>query len=199
MAPDYDWVSALDAALESNGSPPDRYFQLATLDAAGHPRVRTLVFRGFADDGESLLAITDCRSAKIADLANHTVSEVCWYFRESREQFRLSVSTQFETVAGLQKSLCERVWRALSDSARAQFYGAAPGVPIDEELASSKGTPQLISQSEGEKGVDDGLSDNFGVLVMSPKEVDHLVLADPQIRIRSTNVNGVWQAISLNP
>ena len=199
MAPDYDWVSALETALVNNGSPPDRYFQLATLDAAGHPRVRTLVFRGVADDGESLLAITDRRSAKIADLDNHTVSEVCWYFRESREQFRMSVRTQFETVAGPQKSLCERVWRALSDSARAQFYGAAPGVPIDEAPGSSQDRPQLVSQNEGEKGADNGPSDNFGVLVMTPNEVDHLVLTEPQIRIRSTNVNGVWQASRLNP
>ena len=49
------------------------YVQLASVDESGLPRVRTVVFRGFAPDG-CLKIITDARSQKVQQ-SKHV--EVC--------------------------------------------------------------------------------------------------------------------------
>ena len=62
------------------------YVQLASVDESGLPRVRTVVFRGFAPDG-CLKIITDARSQKVQQ-SKHV--EVCWWFSQSSEQYRFA-------------------------------------------------------------------------------------------------------------
>ena len=62
------------------------YVQLATVDANNAPRCRTVVFRGFAPDGR-LKIITDQRSAKVQESRR---VEVCWWFSQSSEQYRVA-------------------------------------------------------------------------------------------------------------
>jgi pyridoxamine 5'-phosphate oxidase len=53
------WRSPLSRALHRDGSKPhSRYFQLATVQANGHPANRTVVFRGFLNDTNQLKIIT---------------------------------------------------------------------------------------------------------------------------------------------
>jgi pyridoxamine 5'-phosphate oxidase len=85
------WATQIDESLAKNNQPPvDRYVQLATVTEDGEPRVRTVVFRGWADaplpgDSPALSFITDSRSDK---MRQSDAAEVCWYLVEAREQFR---------------------------------------------------------------------------------------------------------------
>ena len=84
----------LKAALRKNRRDAHhRYFQMATVTAEGHPKNRTVVFRGFCADDTSLLVITDRRSEKIVELEQNAAVEVAWYFTRTREQFRISAVT----------------------------------------------------------------------------------------------------------
>ncbi|MBE9113947.1 pyridoxamine 5'-phosphate oxidase family protein, partial [Nodosilinea sp. LEGE 07298] len=119
------WRSPLARALHRNRSKPySRYFQLATVTAEGRPANRTVVFRGFLPDTNSLTVVTDQRSAKVTDIAAHSWAEACWYFTETREQFRLAGPIQVVGAAA-DSALTEarqKAWDSLSDNARQQFY-----------------------------------------------------------------------------
>ena len=85
------WRPSLDLALHRNRSRPEmRLVQLATVRPDGRPAIRTVVFRGFLDDPRKLAFATDSRSAKRAEIEANPRGEICWYFPETREQFRVS-------------------------------------------------------------------------------------------------------------
>ena len=50
--------------------------------------------RGFLNDTDKLTFCTDLRSRKIAEIKNSARAQICWYFTDSREQFRLDGSLQ---------------------------------------------------------------------------------------------------------
>ncbi|MEB3170063.1 MAG: pyridoxamine 5'-phosphate oxidase family protein, partial [Synechococcaceae cyanobacterium] len=83
------WRPLLRGAREREGrSPWARWLQLATVAADGTPRVRTLVFRGWAD-AAALDLLTDGRSAKPTELRHQNAVELCWLLPRARSQFRL--------------------------------------------------------------------------------------------------------------
>ena len=74
----------LRSAREREGrSPQGCWLQLATVAADGTPRVRTMVFRGWAGS-TGLDLLTDGRSAKPAELAHQPAVEVCWLLPHAR-------------------------------------------------------------------------------------------------------------------
>jgi PPOX class probable FMN-dependent enzyme len=85
------WRSLITRALHQNRSLVySRYLQLATVRENGFPANRTVVFRGFLDDTNQLKFITDIRSEKAEQILKQSAAEVCWYFPNTREQFRIS-------------------------------------------------------------------------------------------------------------
>nr|WP_265264241.1 pyridoxamine 5'-phosphate oxidase family protein [Spirulina subsalsa] len=89
------WRSPLSHALHRNRSQPfSRYLQLATITPDGYPANRTVVFRGFTPQGNALKIITDSRSEKFQQLHHSPWGEICWYFSQTREQFRLFGSNE---------------------------------------------------------------------------------------------------------
>jgi PPOX class probable FMN-dependent enzyme len=85
------WRSLLSRALHKNRSLPyARYFQLATVRADSRPANRTVVFRGFLEDTDQLKIITDSRSQKADQIDHLSWGEACWYFPNTREQFRFA-------------------------------------------------------------------------------------------------------------
>ncbi|MFM7648877.1 MAG: pyridoxamine 5'-phosphate oxidase family protein, partial [Cyanobium sp.] len=81
------WRALLRGAREREGrSPAARWLQLATVAGDGTPRVRTLVFRGWAGD-TGLDLLTDARSAKADQLARQPAVELCWLLPRARMQF----------------------------------------------------------------------------------------------------------------
>ena len=88
------WRPLLRSAREREGrSPQARWLQLATVAADGTPRVRTLVFRGWAGSTAFDL-LTHGRCSKPAELAQQPAVELCWLLPRACSQFRLRGSLQ---------------------------------------------------------------------------------------------------------
>jgi pyridoxamine 5'-phosphate oxidase len=190
MAP---WRSPLARALHRNRSKAySRYPQLATVDADGRPANRTVVFRDFLPDTDSLLFITDVRSAKVSQIAHQPYGELCWYFTNTREQFRLSghlslITGQDDDIAFVQTR--RNVWTQLSANGRQQFAWPDPGQPLTaagfEPTDLSVAPPPTI----------------FAVLILAPERVDHLELrGEPQNRCQYWQQSDQsWRSQAINP
>ncbi len=186
------WRSLLANALRKNRAHPhSRYFQLATVRSDGTPANRTVVFRGFLEDTDKLKIITDARSEKITEIKNQSWVEICWYFTNSREQFRIAgniiIIDANHQQSQLQKAR-ESTWQGLSDNARIQFNWAHPGEPTNPEAFSP---PQPDSQKP---------LDNFCLLLLEPVKVDYLQLRESQNRtLYVRDEVGFWDVSEVNP
>jgi pyridoxamine 5'-phosphate oxidase len=189
------WRSPLARALHLNRSQPySRYIQLATVTKDGLPANRTVVFREFLDDRDRLKTITDYRSDKIEQIETCPWGEICWYFTETREQFRLFGSLILVTVdcrdCKLQQAR-QDTWKNLSDSARQQF-----SCPYPKQNRTEDKQAYSIPVSDREKPLD-----NFCLLLLEPNKVDHLELrGEPQNRtIYLLKDSQTWQIQAVNP
>jgi pyridoxamine 5'-phosphate oxidase len=186
------WRTPLARALHRNRSQPhSRYLQIATVTPAGHPANRTVVFRGWLPDTNTLTLVTDQRSAKVADIAAHPWAEICWYFTQTREQFRLAGPIQ-SVGAVADANFAEarqQAWQSLSANARQQFYWPPPAQSRDLETDFSC------------PGAGDHPPAVFCLVLVTPHQVDHLELrGNPQNRtLYSQTVAGIWTVQSVNP
>ena len=197
QANDYLWITTLNKAIKRNKREAfSRYFQLATTNTHGAAKVRTVVYRGMDEDGQSPLIITDSRSAKVSQLENNRSVELCWYFTVTREQFRITGEATLYTHLSLEHQRRERVWQQLSPPAQAQFFWPAPGADHCEPPASQslRGTSAAADDS-----LDRQMPDNFYVISVFPTAIDHLLLSHPQRRVISTRGSGEWQSRIVNP
>ncbi|MFW6357866.1 MAG: Npun_F5749 family FMN-dependent PPOX-type flavoprotein [Chroococcales cyanobacterium] len=189
------WRSPLSAALHRNRAQPEsRYFQLATVTPEGRPQNRTVVFRGFSEPTNQLKIITDDRSEKIAQIEHHPWGEICWYFTQTREQFRLSgkltIVDQNYPDATLQQER-QQTWQSLSDAARLQFAWPHPAQPRTEEKEVFSPPPPDVNKP----------LPNFCLLLFNPETVDHLELrGNPQNRWQHRqDESKTWFVEAVNP
>ena len=188
------WRSHLSNALHQNRSLAySRYLQLATVGANGRPANRTLVFRGFLADTDELKFAIDARSEKINQIEYQPWAEACWYFPETREQFRISGSLTLVKAnypdATLQQAR-QTSWQELSDAARVQFAWADPGKPRADAAAFEPLPPNAIEPLP-----------NFCLLLLKPVQVDRLELrGEPQNRtIYHWHDSDRWSTQAVNP
>ncbi|MBD2503534.1 Npun_F5749 family FMN-dependent PPOX-type flavoprotein [Anabaena azotica] len=187
------WRSAIAHALHRNRSLVyARYLQLATVRANGHPANRTVVFRGFLADTNQLKFITDARSDKIDQIQQQPWAEACWYFPNTREQFRIS---GYLTLVGSDESHPHlqparlATWQELSDAARLQFAWPHPGKNKEDQAAFNPPPP------DPQKPIA-----NFCLLLLEPKQVDHLELrGEPQNRYLYRLDDQEWSMQAVNP
>lgn len=188
------WRSPLSRALHRNRSLVyARYLQLATVRPDGKPANRTVVFRGFFADTNQLKFVTDLRSEKPEQITHSPWAEVCWYFPNTREQFRITGMLQLITNTDPDTTLQtarQAAWQELSDSARVQFAWAHPGQPRAEASAFSPPAPAEIEPLP-----------HFCLLLLNPTQVDHLELrGNPQNRYRYFhNDRNEWVSEEINP
>lgn len=173
------WRQSLARSLHlQRGKPEAKFFQLANIDEKGRAKNRTVVFRGFAENNNAILAITDIRSEKYTQLIASPHVQICWYFTETREQFRISCEVNLLTIKHKDKQRVA-LWSMLSNSAKKQFSWPAP--------------MQLVSAASHEQNVTSDIEtfdanntephENFVVLIFTPLEVDYLNLSTtPQTR-----------------
>ena len=181
------WRPLLRGAREREGrSPQARWLQLATLAPDGTPRVRTLVFRGWAGP-TALDLLTDGRSAKPAELAHQPAVELCWLLPRARSQFRLRGSLQTLAPEQVQRER-ERHWQMLSPGGRALWGWPPPGQPFDPEAAFPEQLP-------------DGspLPDHFQLLRIALAQVELLELTGHPHRRRRWRGESGWAEERLNP
>lgn len=188
------WRTPLARALHRNRSLVNaRYFQLATVRADGMPANRTVVFRGFLGDTNSLKIVTDDRSQKAGQINNHPWGEACWYFPKTREQFRLFgkliLVAENDGDADLQKAR-QIAWQELSDTARLQFAWPEPLKSKASVEAFSPAQPDPLNPQE-----------HFCLLLLEPTKVDHLELrGQPQNRhLYWLDREKGWEEEEVNP
>eukprot|EP00613_Pedinella_sp_CCMP2098_P005232 CAMPEP_0171610698 /NCGR_PEP_ID=MMETSP0990-20121206/10201_1 /TAXON_ID=483369 /ORGANISM="non described non described, Strain CCMP2098" /LENGTH=233 /DNA_ID=CAMNT_0012174151 /DNA_START=101 /DNA_END=802 /DNA_ORIENTATION=+ len=196
----------LDSIAKSRKVRGGNYVQIATVDSHGHPRCRTVVFRGFeavAERGgrEAMRMITDARSEKmvhVSTVAPHC--ELVWWFSKTSEQFR--VAGELEMVgadcASAELLACRKQqWGNLSDNAREQFFwGAPPGLNHCSDVAFPDPPPG--GRSEDGKVVPP--PDTFVVMLLWPRSVKYLRLTDNfSQKDDFDETEGSWAASRVNP
>jgi PPOX class probable FMN-dependent enzyme len=211
------WRQRLAQSLHINRSHVHaKYYQVATICANGRPKNRTMVFRGFLSGTQSLLSVTDLRSEKVLEWQAQSKAnfEICWYFSDSREQFRLagevaliSVSLDLKHSSYVlreqnKQSLLKQQWSNLSTNARKPFFASSPKAPFDEELMTPTQQYGIDKKSISRSDVTDtklDISKHFCVVVFIPKSVDYLDLkSKPQQRCLYDIQDG-WKEKSVNP
>ncbi len=126
------WRPLLRGARQREGRAPQaRWVQLASVASDGTPRVRTLVFRGWAAPAV-LDLLTDARSAKAGELAWQPAVELCWLLPRARCQFRLRGSV-LALPADCAERERQRYWQQLSPGARALWGWPPPGAPLQAD------------------------------------------------------------------
>lgn len=185
------WRSLLTNALEKNPQPVSQYLQLATIQPNNRPANRTLVFRGFVADSDKLKFVVDARSQKPEQIQHQPWAEACWYFIETREQFRISGSLTLVTEDHQDQTLQQArlsTWQQLSDSARLLFAFPDPGkLRTDATFTSSP--PDPINPLP-----------HFCLLLLEPIEVDLLQLrGNPQNRYTYFRNGDNWEITEINP
>lgn len=188
------WRSLITRALHKNRSLVyARYVQLATVRENGLPANRTVVFRGFLDNTNQLKFITDIRSEKAEQILKQPAAEICWYFPNTREQFRITGELTLVSADSHPHLQLARIkmWQELSDAARLQFAWPTPGqMRITTPEAFTPPAPDSIQPVE-----------NFCLLLLEPTQVDHLELrGEPQNRwVYHRNEKQEWFTEAINP
>jgi len=186
------WRTPLARALHRNRSKAySRYPQLATVRSNGRPANRTLVFRDFLEEKNRLTFVSDQRAQKIQQLEENPAAELCWYFTETREQFRLSGEVTIitaDTTDPAAQQVRHQTWENLSSRSRQQFVWPHPGKP-----RAQTGFAEVDLDSA------DPLA-TFSVLVFEPHWVDHLELrGEPQNRCEYWLHDNDWKFLPVNP
>ena len=181
------WRPLLRGAREREGrSPAARWLQLATVAVDGSPRVRTLVFRGWAA-ATSLDLLTDGRSAKPAELLHQPAVELCWLLPRARSQFRLR-GRVLTLDSALNQAERERHWQGLSPGGRALWGWPEPGAPFS-----------ATAPFPAELADDIPMPACFQLLRIGLEQVELLELGDhPHHRRRWRTATG-WREERLNP
>ena len=181
------WRPLLRAAREREGrAPAARWLQLATLATDGTPRVRTLVFRGWAAAAQ-LDLLTDGRSGKCDELRHQTAVELCWLLPKARSQFRLRGAVLTLPHALQQRELL-RHWQQLTPAGRALWAWPPPGAALDRQASFA-----------AEVADDAPLPASFALLRMAIDQVELLELVGCPHRRRRWRADQQWQAQELNP
>lgn len=182
------WRSPLARSLHLHrGDPSARYLQLATVTPLGLPANRTIVFRSFYQDTNTLQFITDIRSQKIVHLRHQPHGEICWYFPKTREQFRILGTLELLDYHHPEQKVRRQMWQTISDSARQQFTWAEPR--SNRGLSFPESTPDPVLPP-----------DNFCLLWLHPYQIDRLNLkGNPQNRWLYALKGEAWHSIEVYP
>ncbi|XP_014524142.1 pyridoxine/pyridoxamine 5'-phosphate oxidase 2 [Vigna radiata var. radiata] len=191
------WKQLLLNALESNAHlKHSSFMQLATVGTNGTPSNRTVVFRGFQDNTDNIQINTDARTRKIEELKLCSSAEICWYFTDSWEQFRINGNVDIidgSNAEPLKLQQREHSWFASSLRSRSQYLCPNPGLPCLHEQAQ----PDISLDPST------GPIDAFCLLILEPHQVDYLNLKSNQRLTFKSSVSAAaeksWTVERVNP
>lgn len=189
---DSTWQVLLEKALEHHRNITyARYLQLATVNAENRPANRTVVFRGFYGNADCLKFAIDSRSEKVHQIVGQPWAEACWYFTETREQFRLNGLLHLVQADNADMALQQArqaSWQELSDNARLQFAWDNPRKPRTQDSNFNPPAPSPVEPLA-----------NYCLLLLEPMQVDYLnLLGNPQNRYIYSRDDG-WKVEEVNP
>ncbi|WP_354667792.1 pyridoxamine 5'-phosphate oxidase family protein [Alteromonas sp. C1M14] len=168
-------------------SPESRYFQLATCNNQGAPSNRTLVFRAMDKRRGELSVVSDLRTDKIADLRHNCKGAICWYFSDTREQYRFDVKS---TIMSLQDhgDTLRAYWNNMSEPGKKQFLWGVPKTP------RSGNDPLKVNHQPNDP------PPHFCVITFAVVSGDYLCLkGNPQHRELYQHQQGQWHVTSVIP
>jgi hypothetical protein len=174
-----EWLDELRHAADERQGP--LIAQLATVDAAGRPRVRSIVVRHIADNG-TLAACSDRRSRKNGELRHNACTEWHFWFEPQRLQFRLLGRCDVLNNG----PLAARVWAGLSPTAKTLFVWPPSGAARADDAA-------FVDTYDGPPPA------TFEVLRLRPVEVERLDLINPPHRRRIWRATNAWRGNDINP
>lgn len=157
---------------------------LATVDAQGFPRARTVIVRHLDAHDGSIWITTDARSAKIEELTACPGAELVFWTPNERQQFR--VRGLVEIVWGGTRRL--EVWHTLSDPSKGTFYGPPPGA-----LRQPGGRVVSPVPPGGDP------PECFVLLVLRPTHAEALELNESPHRRRRWKAELGWDVELINP
>ncbi|KAJ6489641.1 pyridoxamine 5'-phosphate oxidase-domain-containing protein [Mycena vitilis] len=222
------WKAALEKALATHRK--STVIQLASIDPATPiPHVRSLIFRGFVsptDDPSDplLLATTDIRTPKTAQLIANPHVQIVWWIDGSQEQYRIAAKAHIVPAPGhtLHKHFVHTVgalsggqnfdWEAkrlavfkgMSPVMKASWCRPVPGSRLEGGEEEAKKWPRELEEpkpgdEEGKRLWEMSLS-NFTLVVIEPQDIDYVELAPiPNRRTRFWRTGGVWNEEALVP
>lgn len=141
------WSSRLLIAVREN-HPQPLFFTLATLALDGSPRNRTVVCRRIDEQYSRIFICTSMESNKWKELERESRFEICWYFNQTREQFRFKGNkVEFFRVPQLE---AQAIWDEMSHSARSLFNNISTGPnSIFGVIAFSPNEVELLNTNNG--------------------------------------------------
>ncbi len=182
-----EWLEKLEQSLVKHQHISSAVFaQLATITLEGRPANRTVVFRSFED--EKLVFTTRNDAAKVSQILNNPWAELCWYFTESREQYRISGKCEvIDASSHKMQGSRENIWQTLSQPSRQMFSWPASG-KFTENLEAYQ-NPVLERMPE-----------QFVLIVLEPMKIDIVDLRPmPHQRHIYTLTNSTWITQRVNP
>ena len=175
------WRQDLKSSRKKEGkSPSNRWVQLATVSVKNHPRIRTVVFRGWFKDS-SMIFFTDRRSEKIEHLKSNPNAEILWFFLKSKTQYRFKGKISELTDNRI-------FWDTLSEKSKSSWFWGTPGEKIDPKFKSA---PKILSNLSK--------PENFVVLNCEIESVDLLKLEKPIHKRFIWEKNNKWKKKEINP
>lgn len=196
-----EWRNKLDSSLDKNKDLPySKYFQLATVTSDGLPSNRTVVLRNFLEETK-LTFVTDLRTKKVEDVVeNNSKGAICWYFPESREQYRLTGQLIVVTPDFADPDLLEarkEAWGALSPGMKAWHSQPPPGHPAGEGQGTAA---EAAAPSHPTEAIKSPVPHpNFALVVLDPQTVDYVDLFSNSRRLYTRDPEGGWASQALNP
>ncbi|KAK7063947.1 Pyridox-oxase-2 domain-containing protein [Favolaschia claudopus] len=224
------WKILLEQAIESHSK--STVIQLASIDPTTPvPHVRSLIFRGFlsAQDNPArplLLATTDVRTPKTAQMIANPHVQIAWWIDGSQEQYRIAGKAHVVPAPGhtLHKHFMHTIvplgsanfdWEAkridvfnsMSPVMKASWCRPTPGSRLEGGEEEAKKWPVKIEEpkpgdEEGKRLWEMSLS-HFALVVIEPDSVDYVELKPiPNRRTSfwpSKTSRGVWEEEALVP
>lgn len=152
------------------------------------------------EDTDQLQFAVDSRSEKIQQILSNNHAQACWYFRKTREQFRITGTLALIMAPSLmpestpaQEALRSRLWNQISERSRALWYWPEPKSP---RVDAAEYVVKISREEE--------VPDTFVLLLLHPCEVDHLELKGDEIypQLRHLHIHrgsGQWVKYPVNP
>ncbi|EMS49599.1 hypothetical protein TRIUR3_13186 [Triticum urartu] len=155
---------------------------------------RAFLFLLLADSLAGL--VVRIANEQIGEIKEWPLGEICWYFTDSWEQFRISgiidvIDGSCPDPAKLQQR--EKAWFASSVKSRLQYLGPSPGVPVanDDHVTDVHLDPSA------------GPVDAYCLLTLDPEKVDYVNLKSNQrlmfTRTQEGDESSDWMAKKVSP
>ena len=146
------------------------------------PRVRSVVFRGWTDSYEMKI-LTDKRSHKFSELNVNNNVEICWFFINTKCQFRFRGTSSND----LGKDTLDH-WQQIDDQSKMMWSWPTPGAKF---INHDENNLKIKSNSK--------ISENFVLIKIKILHVDQLILQKPIHMRRKWSIKNEWIEENINP